>query len=106
MVSGINITPQSAISMRRKDAIIKDAAVGNGPVDAVFKCIDRITGVRAKLVRYDLKAVTSGKDALGEALVQVEVAGELITGQASSTDVIEASARAYIKAINKAVTAS
>ncbi len=102
-VSGINITPQSAVGMRRDGDVITDAAVGNGPVDAVFNCIERISGVSAKLVRYDLKAVTQGKDALGEATVHVEVDGKLLTGQASSTDVIEASARAFIKAINKAL---
>ncbi len=102
-VSGINITPQSAVGMRRNGDVITDAAVGNGPVDAVFNCIERISGVSAKLVSYDLKAVTQGKDALGEATVHVEVDGKLLTGQASSTDVIEASARAFIKAINKAL---
>lgn len=102
-VSGINITPQCAVGLRRNGDLITDAAVGNGPVDAIFKCVDRISSVPARLVKYDIKAVTQGKDALGEAMVQVEVEGKLFTGRASSTDVIEASARAYIKAINKAL---
>jgi len=105
-VSGINMTPQCAVGLRRNGDVITDAAVGNGPVDAIFNCIERIAGIKGKLVSYDLKAVTQGKDALGEAKVQIEVDDKLVTGQASSTDVIEASARAYIKAINKALIGS
>jgi 2-isopropylmalate synthase len=78
-----------------------DAATGNGPVDATFHCIDRLVGYTGKLLEYDLKAVTTGKDALGEAMVRVEIEGGIYSGVGTSPDVIEATARAYLNAFNR-----
>src|SRR5690606_6443872 len=81
----------------------EEAATGDGPVDAVYRAIDRVTGIQTKLVGYFLNAVTGGKDALGEVTVQVQDNGHVYSGRGTSTDVIEASARAYVQALNKLV---
>lgn len=102
-VSGNQALPLSAVTLRRNGEIITDAACGNGPVDAAFKCIARIAGLEIKLRDYELKAVTQGTDALGEAAVKVEIEGQIFAGRATSTDIIEASARAYLNAINRSL---
>jgi len=102
-VSGNQALPLSAVTLRRNGEIITDAACGNGPVDAAFRCIARIVGLEVKLQDYELKAVTQGTDALGEAAVKVEIGGQIFSGRATSTDIIEASARAYLNAINRSL---
>ena len=84
---------------------ISQAAVGDGPVDAVFNAIDAALGFAVTLKDYQLKAVTSGQDALGEATAWVESDNQVFVGRGLSTDVVEASARAYLNAINKMVAA-
>jgi len=100
----INCGPVPTASIRLrvgKDEIVADSAKGDGPVDAIFKTIDLLTGIKGTLLDYNVRAVTSGKDALGEASVDVEVEGNTYRGRAVSTDTIEASAKAYLNAINK-----
>jgi len=99
--SGNNLTATSTVRLRRQDDIIEEAACGDGPVDATFNAIDRAIGMEVTLKEYYLKAVTSGKDALGEATARVAKNGKVFTGRGISTDIIEASAKAYISAINK-----
>ncbi|MFP3869556.1 MAG: 2-isopropylmalate synthase [Syntrophobacteria bacterium] len=101
LMSGDRTTPLAAVKLKKGDEVVTDAAIGNGPVDATFRCIERIIGYNGKLVDYDLKAVTTGKDALGEAMVRVEVEGRIYSGVGTSPDVIEASARAYLNAFNR-----
>lgn len=89
-----------------------DAATGDGPVDAVFWALERTTGIPAKLIDYEVRSVTSGKDAMGEVLVEIEspppsddgdATGSRYHGRGISTDVIEASALAYLQALNNSV---
>ena len=82
-------------------AIVQDAATGDGPIDAICRTMDRITGTAGKLCDYKIRAITSGKDALGEVTVEVEFDGVRLRARAVSTDVIEASAKAYLNAINR-----
>lgn len=70
-------------------------------MDAAYRAIDKITGLKAKLADYSLRAVSSGKDAQGEVVVKVEHEGTLVTGKGASTDIIEASTKAYLNAVNK-----
>ena len=79
--------------------------MGDGPVDAVCKAIDRITGITGKLSSYSIHAVTQGKDALGEVLIQIVYEDRSYTGRGASTDIIEASAKAYINAVNRIIHA-
>ncbi len=78
-----------------------DAATGDGPIDAVYSAIQRITGVRITLEDYQTRAVTAGKDAQGQASVQVRHNDRKVTGRGHSTDVVEAAVRAYLSAINR-----
>ena len=75
-------------------------AEGDGPVDALMKAIDAAVGTSGVLVEYHVSAVTGGKDALGEARVVCDIGGRRVAGQAVSTDVLEASAFAYVRAVN------
>jgi 2-isopropylmalate synthase len=77
------------------------AAIGDGPVDAVCKAISNVTRSLAKLVRYEIRAVTSGTEALGEVVAQLEQDGAKVLGRGASTDVIEASAKAYVDGLNQ-----
>ena len=92
-----------AESRRQKDAaFVQDAGIGDGPVDAALKAIDRLTHTHGSLLDYSLRAVSQGKDALGEVTVKVDFGdGKAVTGKGASTDVIEASARAYLNAVNR-----
>lgn len=101
IMSGNEMVPLASVTLKKGDQQLIDAAAGNGPVDAAFACIDRIVGRQGILRDYDLKAVTMGKDALGEAMVRVEIGDNVYSGIGTSSDVIEASARAYLNAYNR-----
>lgn len=94
-------TATATIVLNINEHEIMDAAIGNGPVDAVFKAISRITGKEAKLEDYSLKSVSKGTEALGNATVKISSGGRSYIGKGISTDIIEASAKAYIDAISK-----
>ena len=78
-----------------------DAALGTGPVDAVCKAINRIVGIPNELTEFTVKSVTEGIDAIGEVLVRIENDGVTYTGRGASTDIIVASAKAYMNALNR-----
>jgi 2-isopropylmalate synthase len=78
-----------------------DAAIGTGPVDAVCKAIDKIVAVPCTLTEFTVKSVTEGIDAIGEVLIRVESEGLTYTGRGADTDIIVASAKAYINALNR-----
>jgi len=101
--SGSNLTPTGVVRVRKGKEVIEEAAVGDGPVDAIYKAIERATGVKARLEDYAIRSVGSGKDALGEVTVKIRARRKVVIAQASGPDIVETSARAYIKAINKAV---
>jgi len=101
--TGNNILPTATVKLVKEGKVLEDAACGDGPVDAVFNAIDRITGVKAKLSDYYIKALTRGKDAQGEAVVEIKNNGQSFVGKSISTDTLEASVKAYLKAINKMV---
>ncbi len=102
--SGTKTVPTATIRLAVGGRIIEDAACGDGPVDACYKTIDRITGRSPQLLDYSLRAVTGGQDAQGEVTVRLRATGgREATGRAASTDIIEASAKAYVNAINRIV---
>jgi len=84
--------------------VIADAALGTGPVDAIYKAINRLVGVTNKLTEFSVKSVTEGIDAIGEVLIRVESDGVTYTGRGADTDIIVASAKAYINALNRLLT--
>jgi 2-isopropylmalate synthase len=103
VTSGTNIAPNVEITLLSKGKTYKKQSSGDGPVDACYKAIESVTKRKAKLLEYGIQSVTQGKDALGEVTVKVAVDGKNVIGHGASTDIIEASAKAYINAINKVI---
>jgi 2-isopropylmalate synthase len=99
--SGTSAIPTATVRIRINGEAKEGAAVGDGPVDAVCRAIAAVTGTSARLVRYEIRAVTSGTEALGEATVHLDDGGRHVTGRAASTDVVEASARAFLDGLNQ-----
>jgi 2-isopropylmalate synthase len=94
--------PHARVVLARDGAEHEGASEGNGAVDASMRAIDAVAGRSGNLVEYNVQAVTQGHDALGEVTLKVDFGeGRLITGKGASTDVVEASARAYLNAINR-----
>jgi 2-isopropylmalate synthase len=106
VTAGNQTVPTATVRLKKtsdkKIEAIQEAAIGDGPVDAALKAIDRITKTRGQLMDYALRAVSQGKDALGEVTAKVSFGGgATVTGKGASTDIIEASARAYLNAVNR-----
>src|SRR5690606_18301613 len=101
VTAGNKMVATATVCIKKGDEVIEEAATGDGPVDAVYRAIDRVSGITTTLVSYSLQAATSGKDALGEVTVQVKDNGNIYVGRGTSTDIVEASARAYLQATNK-----
>ncbi|TCL55152.1 2-isopropylmalate synthase [Hydrogenispora ethanolica] len=99
--TGNSTIPTATVRLKADGALVEEAACGDGPIDAIYNAIDRITGIKVKLDEYSIKAVTSGQDALGESTVKVREDGHAYVGRGLSTDIIEASTLAYLHAVNK-----
>ncbi len=104
ITSGNKVISSSVISVKRNGSVTTEAATGDGPVDAAFNAIERAVGFGLELEEYGLRAVTEGKDALGEVTVKVSKEGRFYIGRGVSTDVIEASVKAYLNAINRVIS--
>jgi len=81
--------------------VLEDAALGTGPVDAVYQAINRLLGVPNELTEFTVKSITEGIDAIGEVLIRIESDGVTYTGRGADTDIIVASAKAYLNALNR-----
>jgi 2-isopropylmalate synthase len=100
--SGTGTLPAASIALRnRQGERFQEACGGDGPVDAVFKAIERITGITGKLRDYQIQSVTVGEDAQGEVVLELEHPTGVYRGRALSTDIIEGSARAYLDVVNR-----
>ncbi|MOA37698.1 2-isopropylmalate synthase [compost metagenome] len=96
--------PTAAIRIIKQDgAVVDEAAVGNGSVDAVYQAIAKATGVNVELDDYSIHSVTHGTDAQGEVHVVIRQGEHTASGRGVSTDIVEASAKAYLEAINRLV---
>jgi len=101
---GTGTLPTASVKIKIGDEVKQAAACGDGPVDAAYEAIREATGQAPKLESYSIRAVTGGKEALGEATVKITDNGRIYIGRGISTDIIEASAKAYIDAINRMVS--
>ncbi len=101
VTAGTHQIPTATIKLRKGKRVKQKAAIGDGPVDAIFTAINQIAHVKCRLLDYVIRSVTSGREAMGEVTVKVELNGQIFTGVAASTDVVEASAKAYINCINR-----
>jgi len=101
IVSGMNQKPTATVKLKVNEEQVEKTEHGDGPVDAAYKAIASITGTTSSLVKYEVKSITGGTDALGEVMVSLEEEGRFVRGHGADTDIIVASARAYINALNK-----
>jgi 2-isopropylmalate synthase len=99
--SGTDKTPTATVELEVDGKFTKKTGTGDGPVDAVYRTIAAITGTKSKLDAYLVKGITGGTDALGEVTVKVEEEGKKVAGHGADTDIIVASAKAYVNALNK-----
>uniref|UniRef100_Q01UL9 2-isopropylmalate synthase n=1 Tax=Solibacter usitatus (strain Ellin6076) TaxID=234267 RepID=Q01UL9_SOLUE len=99
--SGTSAIPTATVRLLVSGDTREGAAIGDGPVDAVCRAISQVTATAAKLQRYEIRGVTSGTEAMGEVTIQLEEAGRKVIGRGASTDIIEASAKAYLDGLNK-----
>ncbi|AFQ44701.1 2-isopropylmalate synthase [Desulfosporosinus meridiei] len=102
--SGTHLVPTATVGLMYQGQRLADAACGDGPVDAAFKAIDKVLGTQGKLSHYSLQALDGGEDAQGEVTVSVKFGENLVAGRGVSTDIIEASVRGYLQAVNRAYT--
>ncbi len=102
---GTGTLPTASVKIKMHDQLKQAAACGDGPIDAAYEAIRDATGLSPKLENYSIRAITGGKEALGEATVRISENGRIFTGRGISTDIIEASAKAYVDAINRMVSA-
>ena len=102
VTAGSTTVPTATVTLKDSNGEeVRDASIGDGPVDAIYSAIQRLTGVKVSLSDYRIRAVTKGKDALGEVQIELEHSGRKIRGRGLSTDILEASALAYVAAINR-----
>ena len=103
--AGSGAKPTATVSLEKEGKVYTDCAIGNGPVNACFKAIDRITKIRGELVDYSVRSTTAGQDALGEVSVKVQFneGCNPVSGKGAASDVVEACARAYLNAVNRSI---
>ena len=99
--SGTEMTPKAIIELDIEGTLQKHTSTGDGPVDAVYRTITAMVKTTSTLTSYSVKAITGGMDAQGEVTVKIEVDGRTVIGNGASTDIIVASAMAYLNALNK-----
>ncbi|CDM98586.1 MULTISPECIES: 2-isopropylmalate synthase [Oscillatoriales] len=99
---GNNARPTATVTLRTPQGQeLTDAATGTGPVDAVYKAINRVVNVPNELIEFSVQSVTAGIDAIGEVTIRLRYQGRVFSGHAANTDIIVASAQAYINALNR-----
>ncbi|NBV42556.1 2-isopropylmalate synthase, partial [bacterium] len=101
IVAGNTTRPLACVQLQKDDEILEGSQTGAGPVDAIFQTIDHIIGEPIDLVDFSIHSVTGGTDALGEVTVRIRDGGNVFTGRGSALDVLVASTKAYLQAINK-----
>ncbi|WDW10711.1 2-isopropylmalate synthase [Priestia aryabhattai] len=102
VISNTNF-PSASVKIKKGDRILKSSAVGSGPIDALYSAITEISDLDIRLIEYNISSVSRGKEALGKVKIQVEHRGEKYIAKATDTDVMKASAFAYINAVNSIV---
>ncbi|MBR5524981.1 MAG: hypothetical protein IKU51_06920 [Clostridia bacterium] len=101
--SGNIITASAQITLEREGKTLQAVSIGDGPIDAAFRAIDQIIGHHYELDDFQIQAVTEGKEAVGQAIVKLRDRGRLYSGGGISTDILGASLRAYLNAVNKII---
>ena len=101
--AGNLISATAHLKMHRQDKVLQGVSIGDGPIDAAFLAIEQITGRHYELDDFQIQSVTEGREAMGQTLVKLRSGGRVYSGQGISTDIVGASIRAYLSALNKIV---
>lgn len=102
--SGDQAIPTATVKLRNESrAVLMDADTGNGPVDAIYRAINRIVNVPNELIEYTVQSVTEGIDAMADVTIRIKADGMIYTGHAANTDILVASTKAYLQALNKQI---
>ncbi len=104
VAGGTDTEPKATVRLSRGDETVEETATGDGMIDAACNAVAKAVGATARLVAFQVAAVDEGSDAVGDVSVVVEVDGSRVTARGVSTDVVEASARAFLHAVNKVVS--
>lgn len=102
-ISGTKTVPAAVVRLRKGEEIFEEISSGSGPIDAAYKAIDKISNITTRLENYNLRAVTRGMDALGEVSIKITHEDKNIIGRGVSTDIVEASVKAYLDSLNKLI---
>ena len=101
--SGNIITASAQITLEREGKTLQAVSIGDGPIDAAFVAIEKITGRHYELDDFQLQAVTEGREAMGQTVVKLRSGGKVYSGKGISTDIVAAGIHAYLSALNKIV---
>jgi 2-isopropylmalate synthase len=101
VLSGNTVFPTASVQLNIEGRPVQGATEGTGPIDAVYNIISKLTGTKSKLLRFTISALTEGTDAQGEVMVRLEEDGLVALGKGSDSDIITASALAYINGLNR-----
>jgi 2-isopropylmalate synthase len=101
VTSGTDKEPTASVRMEVRGSAVSLTGNGDGPVDATYRAIAELTGARSELLKFEVKSITEGMDALGEVIVSLEEDGVNVRGHGADTDILVASAKAYINALNR-----
>ena len=103
VTSGNTISATAHLKLHKQDKILEGVSIGDGPIDAAFLAVEQITGQHYELDDFQIQAVTEGREAMGQTVVKLRSGGKVYSGRGTSTDIVGASIRAYINALNKIV---
>ena len=103
VTSGNTISATAHLKLKRDDAVLEGVCLGDGPIDAAFLAVEQIVGAHYELDDFQIQAVTEGREAMGQTVVKLRSEGKIYSGRGISTDIVGASIRAYINALNKIV---
>ena len=103
VTSGNTISATASLKLKKQDKTLEGVSIGDGPIDAAFLAVERITGQHYELDDFQIQAVTEGREAMGQTVVKLRSGGKVYSGRGISTDIVGASIRAYINALNKIV---
>lgn len=102
-VSGTRTIPSAVVRLKKGEEIFEEVASGSGPIDAAYKAVEKITKIDTNMENYNLRAVSRGMDALGEVSLKINYKDKNIIGRGMSTDIVEASVKAYLDGLNKLI---
>ncbi|MFO7709373.1 MAG: 2-isopropylmalate synthase [Desulfobacterales bacterium] len=99
--AGTTVLPMASVRLKINGRLVQDAGYGNGPIDAAFNTIAKLTGTSSELLRFSISALTGGTDAMGEVTVRLRENGLVALGKGADPDIITASAKAYVNGLNR-----